>query len=721
MSMGEMFKVAVEITAIDHLTRPMKLMEGSMLSTHNSIKEMNKTLKLMGASGTEIKAMTRDLQRLGDTRAFSGIAKDLKAIGRSSEEIALIEQSFNRMRQHQRELNTLRERYNNSQQRMISGAMTFGAGVMVAGGIYHGMKELGDFQDHLTAIQSVTGETQKGMDGLSNSIMNASAVVSKFNDIQMAGFAQQIATGGFNKTSQINQLLVPMAKFAEVQAYEHKASNPEESINQAIEMAHMFKHYDTKGAESFLNKFNKYSLMQPGSSTQLQDTLKYLAPMAFRTMHMSEDSVMQTAALANTMGLSGSHGGTNGAYFLMYLVPGLKGGMGSKKKTPKALAAMKELGFVDKNGTSTFFDSKGNLKDISNIVNTLIKDTQKYKGPQLTTMFHDIFGLQGGRFASIFTDPSTLERLQATKAQMGTTKDMNEMHKAYQGNLNGQVDLLKSNSMSLLLRTMKNLIGPTQSVLKYINGILGTLLKMGEQHPKIMKYIALGAAMASGLLIAGGAFKMIHGAIGMAISGLRIFWLTFGRLVISAGKWALEIAADWLVAMGPVGWIIAGVTAIIAVGVLMWKKNFLGFKDGLIRIWKDIKQIFFTYIQAWADYGKIFVDLFTGHFGRLKQDFMNLVKDLLGIFKPVTDIFSTIGKGGKNLWNWAKGGSENIWNWATGGGHNSGPTHKSGNTTNHYNINVNSNNGKQFAQDFHKETRKLNMNTSPYPTYGAMP
>lgn len=73
-----------------------------------------------------------------------------------------------------------------------------------------------------------------------------------------------------------------------------------------------------------------------------------------------------------------------------------------------------------------------------------------------------------------------------------------------------------------------------------------------------------------------------------------------GRLVWLAGQamWmGLRIAAAWLIAMGPIGWVILGVSAIIAVGVVAWMKNFFGFRDKLTSLWGWAKQHWFQAVM----------------------------------------------------------------------------------------------------------------------------
>lgn len=60
------------------------------------------------------------------------------------------------------------------------------------------------------------------------------------------------------------------------------------------------------------------------------------------------------------------------------------------------------------------------------------------------------------------------------------------------------------------------------------------------------------------------------------------------RFVIQWLVQAGRIAVGWLIAMGPVGWVILAVTGIIVAGILLWNTNFMGFRDKCIAAWKWI-------------------------------------------------------------------------------------------------------------------------------------
>lgn len=755
-----LFNLEIIISAIDQFTGPLRSVTSSIAGVEAKFKGLNDTMKMMGKSKSEIDGINASLQRMADQKAFSNVANDLEKIGMAKGDIAAMEQSYMRMAQYQRDMAKAQADYAAGKDLAMSGVGSLATGAVGAFGIFELVKKAGEFQSNMAVIQDSTGATTKQMQGFGDAVMNASAQVSKFNDMQMAQIAQTLSSGGFGNIKDVQSLLLPTAKYAEVQMYEHKSSDPIEATKQAIEMAHVFGNYSPKKFESFLNDFNKYSMMQPGDSSQLAQTLTYLAPTA-NTMKMKQSDVMALAAIDNVIGLTGSHGGTNSADMILRLIPGMVGGMDGKAimqkqtvqewvgkgknrhlknvtkevqvgtKYPKALQAMMDLGFSDSKGNSKFFNKDGSIKDLNGMLTTMINDAKKFNPKDLTEKYKDIFGVQGGRAAMLLSNPRSLEQLGKMRTQLGKTKNMDQINKDLQATPEGQLNLLKSNSMTMMLRIGQQLAISLNPAIAQVNKLLSKMLEFSQAHPQVAKLIgdfallAVGGKMTEGVIkILAGNFKMAGAAIrmfklksaageltgfgkvaagtwnvlkkgtgafndlvskgvtklgaslqkigsagvsafkwlgGATLSGIKAlgaglkafgsgaltvikvvgqFGLALAKLGIQAARWAIQVAADWLIAMGPVGWIIMGVTAIIAAGIVMWKTNFLGFRDHLTSLWNDIKNIAVT---AWNG---------------LTSFFKQWGTTLLAIFVPVIGLpillyqhWSQVVSIASNIWN----------------------------------------------------------------------
>lgn len=111
------------------------------------------------------------------------------------------------------------------------------------------------------------------------------------------------------------------------------------------------------------------------------------------------------------------------------------------------------------------------------------------------------------------------------------------------------------------------------------SGIGGALLKLG---PKFSWVGQVFKNMKSNLVIG---FKMLGqsalkflSTIGR-MAGQVIMWL--GRILARAVVWAVRMAAQWIIAMGPVGWIIATVIALVVLIIMNWEKV----KSFTVKIW----------------------------------------------------------------------------------------------------------------------------------------
>lgn len=737
MGLENLMELQILIEGIDHFTEPFRQMENTITGAEAKFKSINSTMKMMGKSKSEIDAINSSLQKMADQKAFAGIASDLEKIGMAKSDIKSMEQSYMKMAQYQRDMAKAQENYSKGKDLAMSGVGDLAVGGAGAFGIFELVKQAGEFQSNMAVIQDSTGATTKQMQGLGDAVMNASAQVSKFNDMQMAQIAQTLSSGGFGNVKDVQSLMLPTAKYAEVQMYEHKASDPIEATKQAIEMAHTFGNYNPKSFENFLNDFNKYSMMQPGDSSQLAQTLTYLAPTA-NTMHMKQSDTMALAAIDNVLGLTGSHGGTNSADMILRLIPGLVGGgpkFSVNKKTgkvtekdPKAWHAMRDLGFIDSKGNSQFFNKDGSIKDLSGMLGMMIADSKNKSPKDLMKDYSAIFGVQGGRAAAILSNPRSLEQLGKMRTQLGKTKSMDQINKDLQATPEGQLNLLKSNSMTLMLRLGQQLAISLNPAIAQVNKLLSAMLKFSQAHPQVAKLIGDFALFAVGGKMAEGVIKIFAGNLQMVKAGFEMLKIktvagdltTFGKIVsrlkgpftfvtdgiklfgsttltilkdfgsglLSLGKkigiWAVETAADWLIAMGPVGWIIMGVTAVIAAGVALWMTNFGGFRDKLTSLWNDVKSIAERVWNALTNFFRqwgttllaIFVPvigiplLLSQHWSQvtsIASNIFNAMKDTItnainGTINTIKNVFSGLGGFFSSLWSQAVSWGANLVN-----------------------------------------------------------
>jgi hypothetical protein len=120
----------------------------------------------------------------------------------------------------------------------------------------------------------------------------------------------------------------------------------------------------------------------------------------------------------------------------------------------------------------------------------------------------------------------------------------------------------------------------------------------------------------------------------------------------AAGQWLLNAAMS----ANPIALIIIGVTALIAVFVLLWNNN-KGFRDFFIGCWAGIKKAWDGFVgvikSTWntvlKPFGAFMWDLFCTRFSSIFTFIKNTIGNIKTVFKGLTDFFSGVFTG-----NWSK-------------------------------------------------------------------
>jgi hypothetical protein len=329
---------------------------------------------------------------------------------------------------------------------------------------------------------------------------------------------------------------------------------------------------------------------------------------------------------------------------------------------------MAKLGMLDPNGRSIFFGDDGRIKKMSEVIQIL---RGAFKGMRLDDVeksMHKIFGEQGGRAAfAIYKDGKG--SWEETGENMAKAMALDQRIQEQLQNIGGRFEQLMGNVQNLSSAGGGLLGNAVGGGIDRLIAAVDWTAKWVDKNPELAKSIlwiitSLGIfklsmggfnILRSILFALGGDFKNVFlfllrlgggvqnlkagfdlmRASGMGIwsslwQGAQLAWPWLGKIsgwvsrfviqwIIAAGR----IGAGWLIAMGPVGWIILGVTAIIAAAVWAWNTNFMGFRDKCIWIWDAI-----------ANWGRRTWDSITGwvnvSIGRI-GGFIDRVREALGL------------------------------------------------------------------------------------------
>ncbi|MED1663464.1 phage tail tape measure protein [Brevibacillus laterosporus] len=140
------------------------------------------------------------------------------------------------------------------------------------------------------------------------------------------------------------------------------------------------------------------------------------------------------------------------------------------------------------------------------------------------------------------------------------------------------------------LKLFGGLLTKTFGLLKKIPGVSG-ITRIGTAFFAVGKRI-IGVLPA--ITRFGGLFARVMGAnarlIGIGIMQIAKLGGSFAWLAARALWMGGRVALAWVIGLGPVGWIIAGATALVVAGIAAWNSNFLGFRDKMTALWQYIKE-----------------------------------------------------------------------------------------------------------------------------------
>ena len=270
--------------------------------------------------------------------------------------------------------------------------------------------------------------------------------------------------------------------------------------------------------------------------------------------------------------------------------------------------------YMDKLGIS-MFDANGKAKDTVTLQKELHDAFGKLSEQEQLAAASAIFGKNqmSNWLALINTAPGEVDSLSTSlKNASGTTQEMAD---TMMSGFGGSIEKMKS-TLDVLKTTIGELLSKSlQPMINKITELADKFVHADERTQKIILTIAGIAAAIGPVLLVGG--KLLVG-IGKV--------LEYGPRVVGAIKTvATGAKALWgVLAANPVVLVIAGIAALVAAFVTLWKNN-ESFRNFWINLWEKIKSAVSTAAEA-----------IRGWIDSIKETFNNVKDRLAAIWDAIT-------------------------------------------------------------------------------------
>lgn len=442
-------------------------------------------------------------------------------------------------------------------------------GGVIAGGFAVATASAVSFEKRMSAVGAVSGATAAEMDLLSKKALKLGAD-TKFSASEAALAMEELVKAGLSVSDVLNgaaEATVALAAAGEIDL-PAAATISANALNQfGLEAKDLISVVDTIAGAANASAID---VGQFGHSLAQVGAIGHLTGQTF-------DEVATAIALLGNAGIVGSDAGTSLKTMLSNLVP----------TTKPAIAAFERLGLnVGKSGNA-FIDAEGNYKSLTEIAGILHKATDGLSESQKQVALEVIFGSDAIRAAAIISEQGA-EGFKALNTEMHKTTAA-EVAAKRMDNAAGSIEQLKGSvetlGISIGSRFTPALQDAVDKVTGWVNGF-GELSKTNQTI--ILSVIGIVGALA---LTTAAIIKVVKAiqAIKTAVAIIKAWELATKASVI----WTkIATAAQWLwnaaLTANPIGLIIVAIVALIAIFVVLFKKNET-FRKIVLKVWSAIK------------------------------------------------------------------------------------------------------------------------------------
>jgi TP901 family phage tail tape measure protein len=505
------------------------------------------------------------------------------------------------------------------------------AGAAIGAGIAVAVKSAADFEAKMSAIKAVSGASGQEMDALAKKALQLGKDTS-FSASEAATAIEELVKAGVSVPDVMNG-----AADATVALAAASGTDLKEAATIASDAMHQFQ----LSAQELPHVADVLAGAANASSVSVSDlgeSLKYVGPVA----HASGISIDETAtalAILGNNGLKGSEAGTGLRGVLLGLTP----------TTDKQKKAFEDLGLITKDGANIFYDAQGRMKPLDEVIQLLNEHTKGLSDQEKQTFYETAFG-RNSLPAAIALGRETSASFKEMAASMAEVSAA-EVAATRLDNFRGALEQLKGSLETFMIIAGTPLLNTFRKMVEGLTSFFNVLL---ELDPRIIAAGTTIAAWSAGLLLVGGTIMKVISFIARFKEAL----ITLG-IAARIGPALAVIRTAMLALAGPVGIIIAAITALIAIFVALYKHNetFRNFVNGVASAIKDIALKAFeglkTGVQAIID-GFNGVTSATGFIGFL-QDVGAAARVLWDALKELWAVWQ------QTIWPMLKDAGSQIW------------------------------------------------------------
>lgn len=442
------------------------------------------------------------------------------------------------------------------------GAGMVAIGGAMATGLGYAVKTTADFEQQMSKVKALSGATDSELNQLSDTAKMLGAS-TKYTATQAGQGMEYMAMAGWEVNDIISALpgVLNMASAGatDLGVASDIASNIMSGFNIEAEKSGEVADVLTKAFTSSNTNLEMLGL-----------TMSYVAPSA-KAVGWSLEEVASATGLLGDAGIQGSKAGT-----------------ALRKAITSLSAPTKEGGTILDKYKISITNAKGQMRPLADILGQMKTKFADLTDTQKASRVEAIFGTEAmSAMLTLMEDPQAINDFTKELENSGGTAE--RIADEQMDNLTGSIELLKSAFDSVQLSIGEHFIAPLRAVAGWLQNLLVWFNGLPEG---VQKFIAWTTAISTVLLLVGGAFLLFIGFLPALISGFQSFIKVIG--VLKTGLIGL--------ATNPIALVILAVMALIAIFVVLYKKN-EAFRNKVIQIWNAIvafMQPVISYLVNWV-------------------------------------------------------------------------------------------------------------------------